>query len=243
MLYNFENESLEMPIYAIDTNVLILLYEANCGKIGKSSNPEWYKKGYKEACFLLNLLKQKKIALVVPITVLYEANKLSQMYNANYIDFAKSKIFLAYNMEKLKEKKDEIKNIAKFYARTLSLEDYRIRTVYGATQKTQSHLVKGILTYSYSKKGKPTKDAFVMAEAADFGLELITLDQDFLKSKNPEKISFKNSLIGLSENAIPISTTTACREIMTQLHIGEIKKVNQITGQQFSGLSGVREFA
>lgn len=234
MLYNFENENLEMPIYAIDTNVLISMYGSQFYEKDWTLTTKG-EKLYSRLNYLLSLVKNKTIGLVVPAGVIAELNFRTSRYNDNIIKFLKSGYFLRPNWKKnnLEEYRNSVDGIARIYAKNLDTKDIQLITKRKNLPKLNNVLVQSAFPYD-EKMRKPINDAYIMAESAYLGLPLITRDyKDFLEKPRPHIISYKNQLQNLQKNAIPLSLGTAYNEIYNSVFSSDYKKLEEKQFNEF----------
>lgn len=200
----------EKPVYAVDTNIVIIMYKIFCGKIDWTSKMA-HKEECKQIVELLNLARNGKIDLLIPLGVLAELNFRTPAYKENIINFAKSGLFLRPNLKKSKtqEYAKTIEKIAMFYTHNFSE-----KKPFQTDEKDKDinyDLMKSV--FYKNEKGKPYNDAYIMAEAALLKLPLITIDfKDFLFEQNPQIIAYKNSLMNLPVYAKPIKPKAVCAQ-------------------------------
>lgn len=219
MLENNSINNEEIPIFAVDTNVVLAMYHIKHGSKEKNLDRR-YKQRYKEVSFLLQLLEEKKIQLVILSRVFAEINISSKKANPKVIKFVKSGLFLKPSLKAFNETKynTDIRQVGNVYAHYLSYKNFLELTKNNPNVVYNPKYSMGI--FDFTTTGKPKNDAFIMAEAALHGLTLITLDfKDFIKENKDKTIAYKNSILNLSQDALPISCGRACQQLCLKYNI------------------------
>lgn len=203
------------PVFAVDTNVVITMYYLNKNWIARKQTSKFFE----EVKLLMELARKKEILLVIPLSVVLEINRNFWIAEAfKQAKFAYSDLFLRPDIRKLQQKDfiKKLKYTANVYAKNLDFLDVEIINKNGKRKAYNKNLAQPI--FDINADGTPNNDALIMAEAALFGIPIITFDRrDFFHHNATAKIAYKNDLMGLSKDAIPINATNALIMIKEQL--------------------------